>query len=131
MKRLIPRGLVLSQINRRYDLLVAGLARVQREKDIPPDALAGLKYGDLYWTLDGMCEAYFEARTPPEIQTLREDLHRKLVDLFLARKVAPLEVLSKPADDRGRDKGLALPLPPNQTGGSPASGSPVSGFVIL
>ncbi|MEY2410730.1 MAG: hypothetical protein QOF48_3400, partial [Verrucomicrobiota bacterium] len=33
--------------------------------------------------------------------------------------------------DRGRDGGLAPPLPPNRTGGSPASGFPVSGFVVL
>src|SRR3954464_1620497 len=35
------------------------------------------------------------------------------------------------ASDRGRSKGLPLPLPPNRTGESPASGSPVSGFVLL
>src|SRR5712664_2211202 len=29
--------------------------------------------------------------------------------------------------DRGRESVFALPLPPNRTGGSPASGSPVSG----
>ena len=38
------------------------------------------------------------------------------------------------ADDfrgSGRDKGLNLAPPPNRTGGFPASGSPVSGFVVL
>jgi len=30
--------------------------------------------------------------------------------------------------DRGRDEGLTSPLPPNRTGGFPASGFPVSGF---
>ena len=34
---------------------------------------------------------------------------------------------SCPADDRGRNRELTLPLPPNRTGGFPASGSPVSG----
>ena len=31
--------------------------------------------------------------------------------------------------DRGRSRGLTRPLPPNRTGGFPASGFPVSGFV--
>jgi hypothetical protein len=31
-------------------------------------------------------------------------------------------------EDRGRESGLALPLPPNRTGGFPASGFPVSGL---
>src|SRR6185436_18338130 len=33
------------------------------------------------------------------------------------------------AVDRGRNKGLTLPLPPNRTGGFPASGFPVSGLM--
>lgn len=70
-----------AQISRRYDLLVAGLAKIQREKNIPAEAVAGLKYGDLYRTLDGMCEVYLEVRTPPELQKLREDLRRKIIDL--------------------------------------------------
>jgi hypothetical protein len=75
-----------AQINRRYDLLVAGLAKIQREKNIPAEALAGLKYGELYRTLDGMCEVYLEARTPPELQKLREELRRKIIDLSWLEK---------------------------------------------
>jgi hypothetical protein len=30
--------------------------------------------------------------------------------------------------DRGRETVMTVPLPPNRTGGSPASGSPVGGF---
>jgi hypothetical protein len=70
-----------AQIGRRYDLLVAGLAKIQQEKNIPAEAVAGVKYGDLYRTLDGMCEVYLEVRTPPELQKLREDLRRKIIDL--------------------------------------------------
>lgn len=75
-----------TQISRRYDLLVAGLAKIQREKNIPPEAIAGLKYGHLYRTLDGMCEVYLEVRTPPELQKLREDLRRKIIDLSWLEK---------------------------------------------
>jgi len=75
-----------AQIGRRYDLLVAGLAKIQQEKNIPAEAVAGLKYGDLYRTLDGMCEVYLEVRTPPELQKLREDLRRKIIDLSWADK---------------------------------------------
>jgi len=73
-----------TQISRRYELLVAGLAKVQRDKNIPPEAVAGLKYGHLYRTLDGMCEVYLEVRTPAEVQKLREELSRKFVDLSWA-----------------------------------------------
>ena len=75
-----------AQISRRYDLLVAGVVKIQQEKNIPAKALAGLKYGDLYRTLDGMCEVYLEVRTPPELQKLREDLRRKIIDLSWADK---------------------------------------------
>jgi hypothetical protein len=75
-----------AQINQRYDLLTAGLARIQQEKNIPAEALAGLKYGHLYRTLDGMCEVYLEVRTPPELQKLREDLRRKIIDLSWLEK---------------------------------------------
>ena len=78
-----------TQIGRRYEFLVAGLAKIQRDKNIPPEALAGLKYGHLYRTLDGMCEVYLEARTPPELQKLREDLRRKIIDLSWLEKEPP------------------------------------------
>ena len=78
-----------TQIGRRYDLLVAGLTKIQRENNIPPAAIAGLKYGHLYRTLDGMCEVYLEARTPPELQKLREDLRRKIIDLSWLEKEPP------------------------------------------
>jgi hypothetical protein len=75
-----------TQIGRRHELLVAGLAKMQRDKNVPPAALAGLKYGQLYRTLDGMCEVYLDVRTPPELQKLREDLRRKIIDLSWLEK---------------------------------------------
>jgi hypothetical protein len=54
-----------------------------------------------------------------------------VLDIYPLRRFAYGRAhLGRPID-RGRDKGLTLPLPPNRTGGSPASGSPVSGFVVV
>jgi hypothetical protein len=75
-----------TQISRRYDLLTSGIGKIQKEKEIPPEAIAGLKYGDLYRSLDGMCEMYLDARTPPELHKLREDLRSKLINLSWLEK---------------------------------------------
>ena len=64
-----------------YDVALAREAQIQRENNIPPAALAGVKYGYLYRMLDGAAEMYLDCRTPPEIQKLREDLRRKFIDL--------------------------------------------------
>jgi hypothetical protein len=69
------------QIHKRYDLLVAGIAKIQQQQNIPAQAVAGIKYGHLYRTLDGLCETYLDINTPPELQKLREDLRRKIIDL--------------------------------------------------
>jgi hypothetical protein len=71
---------ILNEIGKRYDLLTAKVAQIQREHNIPPEAVAGVKYGDLYRMLDGAAEMYLDCRTPPEVRKLREDLSRKLVD---------------------------------------------------
>jgi hypothetical protein len=72
---------IMKEVGKRYDLALAREAQIQRTNNIPPAALAGLKYGYLYRTLDGAAEMYLDCRTPPELQKLREDLRRKLVDL--------------------------------------------------
>lgn len=75
-----------SEIGKRYPLLAAKVALLQREQNLPPDALAGVKFGYLYRMLDGAAEMYLDCRTPPEVQKLREDLRRKLLDLSWADK---------------------------------------------
>ena len=77
---------ILKEIGKRYDLLTAKVAQIQREQNIPPDVVAGVKYGDLYRMLDGAAEMYLDCRTPPEVRKLREDLSRKFVDLSWLEK---------------------------------------------
>jgi hypothetical protein len=72
---------VMKEIGKRYDLALAREVQIQRTNNIPPAALAGLKYGYLYRMLDGAAQTYLDCRTPPEIQKLREDLRRKLIGL--------------------------------------------------
>ena len=72
---------VMKEIGKRYDLALARVAQIQRTNNIPPAALAGVKYGYLYRTLDGAAEMYLDCRTPPELQKLREDLRSKLIGL--------------------------------------------------
>src|SRR5438445_5470078 len=55
--------------------------------------------------------------------------------LFFWFEINPLDkycpgVLRPIRDDRGRE-GFRPPLPPNRTGGFPAYGSPVAGFLIV
>jgi len=72
---------VMKEIGKRYDLALARVAQIQRTNNIPPAALAGVKYGSLYRMLDGAAQTYLDCRTPPELQKLREDLRRKLIGL--------------------------------------------------
>jgi hypothetical protein len=72
---------VMKEIGKRYDLALARVAQIQRTNNIPPAALAGVKYGDLYRMLDGAAEMYLDCRTPPDVQKLREDLRSKLIGL--------------------------------------------------
>jgi hypothetical protein len=74
------------QVGKRYEFILAGIAKFQQQKNIPTEVVAGLKYGHLYRTLDGMCEAYLETRTPPELQKLREDLRHQIIDLSWLEK---------------------------------------------
>jgi hypothetical protein len=72
---------VMKEIGKRYDLALARVAQIQRTNNIPPAALAGVKYGCLYRMLDGAAQTYLDCRTPQELQKLREDLRSKLVGL--------------------------------------------------
>jgi hypothetical protein len=72
---------IMKEAGKRYDLALAEEEQIQRENNIPPAALAGVKYGCLYRMLDGAAQMYLDCRTPPEIQKLREDLRSKLVDI--------------------------------------------------
>ena len=72
---------IQSEIGKRYDLLLAKVAQIQQEQNIPPDAVAGVKYGYLYRMLDGAAEMYLDLRTPSELRKTREDLSRKFVQL--------------------------------------------------
>ena len=77
---------VQMEIGKRYPLLAARVAQIQREQNIPPDAVAGVKYGYLYRMLDGAAEMYLDCRTPLEVRELREALQRKLINLSWADK---------------------------------------------
>jgi hypothetical protein len=72
---------IMKEAGKRYDLALARVAQIQREQNIPPAALAGLKYGCLYRMLDGAAQMYLDCRTPPELGKLREDLRSKLIGL--------------------------------------------------
>jgi len=72
---------IIKEVGKRYDLALAREAQIQRTNNIPPAALAGLKYGYLYRMLDGAAQTYLDCRTPPELQKLREDLRSKLIGL--------------------------------------------------
>ena len=74
------------ELGKRYDRLTAKVAQLQQDQNIPPEAVAGVKYGYLYRMLDGTAEMYLDCRTPPELQKLREALRGKLVDLSWADK---------------------------------------------
>jgi hypothetical protein len=77
---------IMKEVGKRYNLALAKEAQIQRTNNIPPAALAGIKYGCLYRMLDGAAEMYLDCRTPPEVRQLREDLSRKFVDLYQAEK---------------------------------------------
>jgi hypothetical protein len=77
---------IQTEIGKRYPLLTAKVAQIQQEQNIPPEAVAGIKYGYLYRMLDGAAEMYLDCRTPPEVRELREALRRKLIDLSWADK---------------------------------------------
>jgi len=69
---------VLQEIDKREELLGAKMAKLQQEKDLPPAAVAGIRYGCLYRMLDGAAEMYLDCRTPGEVRQLREDLEHKI-----------------------------------------------------
>jgi hypothetical protein len=77
---------IMKEVGKRYNLALAKEAQIQRTNNIPPAALAGIKYGCLYRMLDGAAEMYLDCRTPPEVRQLREDLSRMFVDLYQAEK---------------------------------------------
>jgi hypothetical protein len=48
---------------------------------IPADALAGLKFGELYRLLDGVAQIAVELRTPKELIDLRQKLRTQVIKL--------------------------------------------------
>jgi hypothetical protein len=66
--------------------------------------------------------------------SLSQTFNRRVVEAHLAGEAragfpscCPAGSAGSSGSDRGRDRACALPLPPNRTGGFPASGSPVDG----
>jgi len=79
----------LAEIDKRYDSLIAKVAAIRLDMDVPPEVSDNIKYGDLYRLLDGAAEFYVEARTPVELLRVREELGRKYREyarLFSVRK---------------------------------------------
>lgn len=72
---------IQKEIGKRYPLLTNQVAQIQREQNIPPAAVAGVKYSQLYRLLDGAAEMYLDCRTPPELQKARGDLRQKMAEL--------------------------------------------------
>jgi len=77
---------ILNELEKRYPLLLARVAQIQHDQNVPLDAVAGVKYGDLYRTLDGAAEMYLDVCTPPELRQQREDLQRKMIALSRLEK---------------------------------------------
>lgn len=69
----------LTELDRRYDLVLAKLTEIQRQEDIPTDVIVGWMYGDLYRLLDGSAQQYVMLSTPQELESLRQQLRRKLI----------------------------------------------------
>src|SRR3954453_20774084 len=83
-------------------------------------------------------EIYPESGDPPRagpVQGRADRLAQETPDrirraLRVGRRFSAWRAPEEPRNDRGREGRLSSrsPLPPNRTGGSPASGSPVGGF---
>lgn len=76
----------LAEIGKRYDLLTDKMEAIQRDKVVPPEVMAYIRYGDTYRMLDGCAEFYLEVRTPEAVQKTREQLTQKYRDLYRARQ---------------------------------------------
>jgi hypothetical protein len=75
----------LSEIDKRYDLVMTKLEQIHQEDGIPTEVIMGWMYGDLYRMLDGCAQQYVMQNTPDEINKLREELHRKDIELSQLR----------------------------------------------
>jgi len=75
----------LAKLNKRYPLLLAKLEEIKTEAAIPPDAFAGIKFGELYRLLDGIAQIAVEMRTPEEVAGLRQKLRTKAIQLVNLR----------------------------------------------
>lgn len=71
----------LAEIAQRYDLVLTKLDQIQREQNIPGEAITGWMYGDLYRLLDGSAQQYVMLSMPEEIGKLRQQLQRKTIEL--------------------------------------------------
>ena len=71
----------LAEISQRYDLVLAKLEQIQRDQNIPSEAITGWMYGDLYRLLDGSAQQYVMLSMPEEIGKLRQQLQRKTIEL--------------------------------------------------
>lgn len=75
----------LTELDQRYDLVLAKLEQIQRDEAIPTDVIMGWMYGDLYRMLDGSAQYYVMLSTPEEVEKLRQDLHYKSAQLRTAQ----------------------------------------------
>jgi hypothetical protein len=71
----------LVELNKRYPLLLSKFEEIKTEAAIPADALAGLKFGELYRLLDGVAQIAVELRTPKELADLRQKLRTQAIRL--------------------------------------------------
>ena len=71
----------LTELNKRYPLLLAKLEELKTEAAIPPDVFAGIKFGELYRVLDGVAQFAVLMRAPKELEDLRQKLRRSVIQL--------------------------------------------------
>ena len=71
----------LAELQQRRELILAKLDNLQREHNIPDQAVLGWMYGDLYRMLDGSAQQYVMLNTPRELDSLRQQLQQKTIQL--------------------------------------------------
>ncbi len=71
----------LSELENRYALVLAKLEQIQKQEQIPDEAVAGWMYGDLYRMLDGAAQMYVMLTTPEQVNTLRGELRKQALAL--------------------------------------------------
>jgi hypothetical protein len=71
----------LSELEKRYGLVLARLEQIQSQEEIPDEVVAGWMYGDLYRMLDGAAQMYVMLTMPEQVNTVREELRKKTLEL--------------------------------------------------